>query len=193
MSDAGEVTELLIAARSGERTALDGLFEMVYQELHALAHRQLASGGSGQTLGTTALVHEAYLKLVDAARVEYRDRRHFFALAARAMRQIVIDYARQAQARKRGGGMVRVVLDPSRVANGNPGTSAVELVALDEALTALEGLNERLARIVELRFFGGLSVEETGEVLELSPRTVKRDWRKARAFLFRALGGAATL
>lgn len=189
----GEITRLLVAARGGERAALDCLFEKVYEQLHMLAHQQLACRGPGATLSTTALVHEAYLKLVDSRQAEFRDRRHFFALAARAMRQIIIDYARRAQAQKRGGEMVRVVLDPARVANGAPGgADAAELLALDDALSALERLSERLARIVELRFFAGLSVEETGVVLEVSPRTVKRDWRKARAFLFQALGGAAS-
>ncbi|HSM59139.1 MAG TPA: sigma-70 family RNA polymerase sigma factor [Longimicrobiales bacterium] len=194
MSDPGDVTQLLIAARDGERVALNRLFETVYEELHALAGRQLGSGRPGQTLGTTALLHEAYMKLVDGARVEFRDRGHFFALAARAMRQVVIDYARRSRALKRGGEMIHVALDPLLTANGDPPeAAAAELVALDAALTELEQLNERLARVVELRFFGGLSVEETGAVLDLSPRTVKRDWRKARAFLFRALGGASSL
>jgi RNA polymerase sigma factor (TIGR02999 family) len=187
----GDVTRLLDAARAGDRAALDRLFATVYAELHALARHQLAGRAAGATLSTTVLVHEAYLKLVGGAIVDYRDRRHFFALAARAMRQIIIDGARRARAQKRGGEMIRIVLDPSRIASGTSAEAdAAELIALDDALTALENLSERLARIVELRFFAGLSVEETGDVLELSPRTVKRDWRKARAFLFDALAGA---
>lgn len=187
MSPPGDLTELLRSARDGERVALDRLFARVYEELHCLAHHQLFSRADA-TLNTTALVHEAYIKLVDSSRTEFNDRRHFFALAARAMRQIIIDHARRARARKRGGDMVRVVLDPGRLANGTSGhADAAELVALDDALTALENLSERLARIVELRFFAGLSVEETGAVLDLSPRTVKRDWQKARAFLFQTL------
>jgi RNA polymerase sigma factor (TIGR02999 family) len=192
MSAPGDLTQLLLAARSGERGALDRLFARVYEELHGLAHHQLASGGPGDTLNTTALVHEVYIKLVDSSRTEFHDRRHFFALTARAMRQIIIDHARRARASKRGGDMVRVVLDPGRLGNGTAGAAgAAELVALDDALTALEVLSERLARIVELRFFAGLSVEETGTVLDLSPRTVKRDWQKARAFLFQTLREAS--
>ncbi len=187
MSKPGDFTELLLAARGGERAALGRLFEKVYEELHALAHQQLAARSPGETLSTTALVHEAYLKLVDSGRIEFNDRRHFLALAARAMRQIVVDYARRVQAQKRGGEAVRLVLEGVQIANGPPGVDAAELVALDDALTALEGLSERLARIVELRYFTGLSVEETGAVLELSPRTVKRDWQKARAILFQAM------
>jgi RNA polymerase sigma factor (TIGR02999 family) len=188
LSGLGDVTRLLDAVRAGDPGALDSLFTTVYQELHALARHQLAGRASGETLSSTVLVHEAYLKLVGAARMDYRDRRHFFALAARAMRQIIVDWARRAGTQKRGGAMVHVVLDPARVENGASVADAADLVELDAALTRLEGLSERLARIVELRFFAGLSVEETGQVLELSQRTVKRDWRKARAILFEALG-----
>jgi RNA polymerase sigma factor (TIGR02999 family) len=187
-SGPGDVTELLVAVRAGDPEALDHLFTRVYQELYVLARHQLAGRASGETLSSTVLVHETYLKLIGAASMDYRDRRHFFALAARAMRQIVVDWARRAGAQKRGGAMVHVVLDPARVENGASAMDAAEVVELDAALTGLEGLSGRLARIVELRFFAGLSVEETGDVLELSPRTVKRDWRKARAFLFEALG-----
>jgi RNA polymerase sigma factor (TIGR02999 family) len=191
MSAPGDLTELLVAARAGDRDTLDRLFEKVYAELHALAHRQLAARGSGQTLSTTALVHEAYLKLVDSPRTAFHDRRHFFNLAARAMRQIVIDYARRAQAKKRGGEMVLVVGDPGDLAPGamDGRLASEELLALDRALDSLELESERLARIVELRFFGGLSVEESAEVLHVSPRTIKRDWRKARAFLYHAIEG----
>jgi RNA polymerase sigma factor (TIGR02999 family) len=194
VSGPGDVTRLLSAARNGERPALDALFARVYEELHALAHHQLAGRDAGGTLSGTVLVHEAYLKLVDGAPVHYRDRRHFFAVAARAMRQIVLDSARRARAHKRGGDVIRVALDDSHVPNGaRHDADAAELIALDDALTELEQLSARLARIVELRFFAGLSVEETAEVLDISPRTVKREWRKARAFLFQALGGAAAL
>jgi RNA polymerase sigma factor (TIGR02999 family) len=189
LSGPGDVTRLLEAVRAGDPGALDHLFARVYRELHTLAGHQLAGRASGETLSSTVLVHEAYLKLVGAAAMDYRDRRHFFALAARAMRQIAVDWARRAGAQKRGGAMIRVALDPARIENGAAAQDAAELIGLDAALTRLEGLSGRLARIVELRFFAGLSVEETGEVLELSPRTVKRDWRKARAFLFDALRG----
>jgi RNA polymerase sigma factor (TIGR02999 family) len=192
MSARDDLTELLLSARDGERVALDRLFARVYEELRILAHHQIAACGSTDTLNTTALVHEAYIKLVDRSRTGYRDRRHFFALAARAMRQIIIDHARRAKARKRGGGVVRVALDASEVPEGaDDGIDAAELLALDGALDALARLSERLVRIVELRYFAGLSVEETGVVLDLSPRTVKRDWQKARAYLFQALHGAA--
>ena len=179
----GEITGLLAALRDGDRTALDRLFPLVYRELHDRAHRQLARRRPGDTLSTTALVHEAYLKLTDSAHQTYADRVHFFAVASRAMRQILVDYARRMTAAKRGGGLA-VSFDPDQL--GDPGR-AEELVALDEALTRLEGLDERLARTVEMRFFGGLSVEEAADALGVSPRTVKRDWRKARAFLFEAI------
>lgn len=179
----GEITGLLAALRDGDRGALDRLFPLVYAELHDRAHRQLARRRPGETLSTTALVHEAYLKLTDSARQTYQDRSHFFAVASRAMRQILVDYARRMTAAKRGGGQA-VSLDPDQL--GSP-DRAEELLALDEALARLEVLDERLARNVEMRFFGGLSVEETAEALGVSPRTVKRDWRKARAFLFEAI------
>ncbi|MEW5918773.1 MAG: ECF-type sigma factor, partial [Gemmatimonadota bacterium] len=153
-------------------------------ELHDRAHHQLARGRPGETLSTTALVHEAYLKLADSAQLTLHDRAHFFAVAARAMRQIVVDHARRAAAQKRPEKSVDVLADPASLALP---TRAAELVALDDALTELALLNERLSRVVELRFFAGLSVEETAELLESSPRTVKRDWAKARAFLHDAI------
>ena len=190
LSGPGEVTRLLSAARAGDRVAVDRLFASVYEELHGLARRQLGGRATGATLSTTVLVHEAYLKLVGGSPIEYGDRRHFFALAARAMRQVIIDHARRAQARKRGGHMVRLDVDSDRVENGRSTSADIaDLIALNDALISLEALSERLARIVELRYFAGLSVEETGDVMDLSPRTVKRDWRKARAILFAALEG----
>ncbi|MGH7560896.1 MAG: sigma-70 family RNA polymerase sigma factor [Gemmatimonadales bacterium] len=185
MPAAGEITALLAALREGDRTALDRLFPLVYGELRERAHRQLAHRRPGDTLSTTALVHEGYLKLAGSSHQSYHDRIHFFAVASRAMRQILVDYARRATAAKRDGGRA-VSLEPDRI--GDPGRSE-ELLALDEALDSLERLDPRLARTVELRFFGGLSVEETADVMEVSPRTVKRDWRKARAFLFDAIRG----
>ena len=184
----GDVTELLDVLRSGDRSALDGLFARVYQELHALARQQLAGQTPGATLSPTVLVHETYLKLAAAHRLDCTDRRHLLAVAARAMRQIIIDAARRARAQKRGGANVRIVLDSDAGSEGDArGDTAAELVELEQALNALEVIDERLARIVELRYFAGLSVEETGAMLAVSPRTVKRDWRKARAFLFAAL------
>jgi RNA polymerase sigma factor (TIGR02999 family) len=180
----GEITKLLRSIREGDRQALDRLFPIVYDELRAAAHRQLARGRPGDTLQTTALVHEAFLKLAGTVAADWSDRRHFFAVASRAMRQIIVDYARARTAQKRGGSAPNVELDEARVAIGE---RAEGLVALDAALERLETLSERSARVVELRFFGGLSVEETAEAMELSERTVKREWRKARAFLFDAL------
>jgi RNA polymerase sigma factor (TIGR02999 family) len=172
--------------REGERAALDRLFDMVYGELRGRARAQLGRWRPGDTLNTTALVHETYLRFrnADRPRIAPEDRHHFFALAARAMRQIIIDHARRKGTRKRGGTHAMVNLqDGGRVDPAEP----EQLLALDAALDRLGGLDERLARLVELRFFAGLSVEETAEILDVSPRTIKRDWRKARALLYEAL------
>ncbi|HSK18562.1 MAG TPA: ECF-type sigma factor [Longimicrobiales bacterium] len=186
------VTGLRDVLRAGNRSALDAVFARVYGELHALACQQLAGRTPGATLSPTVLVHEAYLKFAAANRFDYVDRRHLFAVAARAMRQIITDAARRARAQKRGGASVRILLEPDAVGDGTTrAEAAAELVELERALNALEALDERLARIVELRYFAGLSVDETGAILDLSARTVKRDWRKARAFLFAALNDAA--
>jgi RNA polymerase sigma factor (TIGR02999 family) len=182
--DPGEITRLLVSISEGDRDGLNRLFPIVYAELRALAHRQLARIRPGDSLQTTALVHEAYLKLLGAHRPEWHDRRHFFAVACRAMRQIIVDYARTQGAQKRGGDAPVLSLDERQLPIAD---RASELVLLDGALTELESLSERPARIVELRFFGGLSVEETASVLSISERTVKREWQKARAFLFDAL------
>lgn len=179
-----EITRLLADLRTGERGALDRLFSLVYEELRVRAERELRRRTPGETLSTTVLVHELYIKLADATPLAIGDRRHFFALAARAMRQIVVDHARRALAQKRGGGVRATTLDVPDLA---PAVEPAEFLALDRALAELSELDERLARTVELRFFGGLSVEETAEMMEVSPRTVKRDWRKARAFLHRAM------
>jgi RNA polymerase sigma factor (TIGR02999 family) len=180
----GQITRLLASVRDGDRQAIDLVFNLVYAELHTAARRQLARARPGQTLDTTVLVHEAYLKLVDSAQANWADRGHFFAVAAKAMRQIIIDYARWATRKKRGGGIHRISLDGIDVADQE---RASELVALDAALTQLESFSERLARIVELRFFAGLSVEETAEALAVQPHQIKREWRKARAFLFQSI------
>jgi RNA polymerase sigma factor (TIGR02999 family) len=180
MRGQGEVTRLLERLREGDAEALDRVLPLVYEELRAIAHRQLARGRPGQTLDTTALVHEAYLKLVDAKGGGWNDRRHFFAVAATAMRQIVVDRARRRNALKRGGGAEPSLLDESRLGMD---TRATEILALDQALGRLSRLDERLTRLVELRFFAGLTVEETAGVLDISERTVKRDWQKARALL----------
>lgn len=183
MSGESEITTLLAALRNGDRSAMDRLFPLVYREFHGRAHQQLARRRPGETLSTTALVHETYLKLAGSSRQAYQDRIHFYAVASRAMRQILVDYARRNAAEKRGGGRV-VTLDGEAIANPD---RAEELLALDEALDRLQELDPRLVQTVELRFFAGLSVEEAAETLGVSPRTVKRDWQRARAFLFQAV------
>ncbi|MGH9379995.1 MAG: sigma-70 family RNA polymerase sigma factor [Thermoanaerobaculia bacterium] len=178
-----ELTELLHAWSHGDKGAADILFPLVYDELRQLARRQLG-GRRGQTLDTTGVVHEAYLKLVDPSRISIRDRGHFFCLAARAMRQILIDHARRRLAAKRGGGAFHGDLDGGRVGLVE---RAEELLALDEALEHLARFDPESARTVELRFFAGLSVDEAAEALSVSARTVKRNWARARAFLHREL------
>jgi RNA polymerase sigma factor (TIGR02999 family) len=182
-----EITRLLVDLRGGDRSALDRLFDLVYRDLHDRARRQLGRRTPGATLSTTVLVHETYLKLADAMHLELEDRRHFFAVAARAMRQIAVDHARRASAQKRGGGVWAVSLDDAGMAAAVHDRPAADLIALDRALARLAELDERLARTVELRYFAGLSVEETAEVMGVSERTVKRDWHKARAFLYDAM------
>jgi len=168
----------------GDESALDRLLPLVYAELRRIAHGQRAGRASDLTLNTTAIVHEAYLKLAHSAAATPKDRGHFFAVAATAMRQILIDHARARLARKRGDGADHVSLeDHDAVVDQR----ASELVDLDAALRRLEQVDERAARVVELRFFGGLSVEEAAEALGIGARTVKREWRAARAFLFREM------
>ncbi|MBW8878525.1 MAG: sigma-70 family RNA polymerase sigma factor [Acidobacteria bacterium] len=184
----GEVTQILTAARQGDAGARDRLMTLIYGELRAVAHRQLRRWRPGQTLATTALVHEAYLKLVDQAGASWQDRAHFLSVAGIAMRHILVDAARRRAAKKRGGEGLRIPLDelPGRQ-EPDADSRAVEILALDAALTSLAARNERLSRLVELRFFAGLTEEETAQTLGTSERTVRRDWRKARAFLFDAL------
>jgi RNA polymerase sigma factor (TIGR02999 family) len=184
----GEITRLLVAVREGDRGALDRLIPFVYDELRAVARRQLRRRRPGLTLDTSGLVHETYLKLVDQSQVAWKDRAHFLAAAAVAMRHILVDQARRRTAQKRGGEDIRVTLDEAELGSDE---KAVEILALDQALTALAGLSERLGKLVELRFFGGLTEEETAEALGTSERTVRRDWRKARAYLFLALSRQA--
>ena len=174
-----DVTELLIAFRHGERDAFDRLLPMVYEDLRRIARRQLGYSNQ-QTLNTTGLVHESYLKLVDQTRVDYQDRAHFLAISARAMRQVIIGYARKRNALKRGGGEKNVTLDEGRIAIAD---QAERLLSLDQALERLGERNERLAKVVECRFFAGLSEEETAEALQVSLRTAQRDWMRARAWL----------
>ena len=179
-----DVTGLLGAWRKGDAEAGDRLFALVYDDLRALARRQLARLTPGQTLAPTVLVHEAYLKFADRSAPHAVDRQHFLGIAARAMRHIVIDYVRRTRAKKRDGG-VRLLVDSGAIAAHDG--SALDLLALDEALAALERLDVRQARVVELRFFAGLELAEIASTLESSERTVKRDWQKARAFLSMAL------
>ncbi len=180
----GAITRLLLEARAGEASAMDRIVDAVYDHLRAIAHRQLRRERSDHTLGTTALVHEAYLRLVDQTRTDWRDRRQFFAVAARVMRRILVDHARKHLADKRGGGWVRTDLDGvDRAAEAQAET----LVAVDEALSRLSTFDPRLGRLVEYRFFAGLSESETAELLELTPRTVRRDWARAKGWLYREL------
>lgn len=179
-ADPGDVTRQLLAFRDGDAEALDRLMPMVYGELRRVAQRQLGRIRPGQTLDPTALVHESYFKLVRSSEVDWQSRAHFLGVAARAMRQVIVAHARQKGAAKRGGGDVAVTLDEARIAVGD---RADELVAIDDALVRLSKRNARLARVVECRFFGGLSEEETAAALDISLRTAQRDWMRARAWL----------
>lgn len=178
------ITELLAELSGGNRTVVDALMPRVYEELQAMARRQLRGERSGHTINTTALVHEAYLKLVGQQQVDWQNRAHFFSIAALAMRRILINYAHRRMAEKRGGGQVVATFEEGEVARE---TRAEELVSLDEALSRLEQLNERQSQVVTYRFFGGLTQEEIAEVLGVSVPTVRRDWRLARAWLSREL------
>jgi RNA polymerase sigma factor (TIGR02999 family) len=179
-----EITQLLLDLSGGNRAAVDALMPLVYEELRLLARRQLRQERQGHTLNTTALVHEAYLRLIDQQRVNWQNRAHFFALAAQAMRRILINYANNRLAKKRGGGQPFVTFNEESVVQE---ARAEELVALDEALSELANLNARQSQIVEFQFFGGLQHEEIAEVLGVSVPTVRRDWRLARAWLSRQL------
>ena len=180
MSEKGDVTSLLIAYREGDAQAFERLLPLIYDDLRRVARGQLRSGGRGQTLDTIGLVHEAYLKMVDQTRASFNDRSHFLAVAAHAMRQVVIGYARKRSAEKRGGGQRPVTLDEGRIAIDD---QAEEVLAIDQALTRLAAKNERLARVVECRFFAGLGEEETAEALGVSLRTAQREWMRAKAWL----------
>lgn len=182
-----EVTQLLIAYGQGDVQALDKLMPAVYSELHQIAMRQMRNERADHTLNATALVHEAYIKLADQNQISWQNRAHFFAISARVMRQILISYARKHKAEKRGGGTPDTLLEGKEIALND---RADELIALDEALTRLSGFDERLAQVVEYRYFGGLTIEETASVLEVSTMTVKRDWNKAKAWLYRELRAA---
>jgi RNA polymerase sigma factor (TIGR02999 family) len=186
-----EITLALAALSRGAPEAMDLLMPLVYRELKRIAHRQLSAEVGGHTLSTTAVVHEAYLRLADQSRAKWLDRGQFFAIAARTMRRVLIDYARQHQAARRGGPGRSAVSLEFLESSGSASTSVTEraasLLALDEALENLQHLDERLARVVECRFFAGLNEVETSEALGISQRTVSRDWQMARAWLHEAL------
>jgi RNA polymerase sigma factor (TIGR02999 family) len=183
--DRPQITDLLLELRSGSPESEERLYAAVYADLRRLAHAQLRRERPGHTLGTTGVVHEAYVRLVDQTRVEWRDRAHFFTAASSAMRRVLVDYARRHRAARRGGGAAHLALadDTPAVARGD------ELLALDEALDRLAALEPRLSKVVECRYFGGLTEQETAEVLGVTPRTVQRDWAKARGWLYQELAG----
>jgi len=179
-----EITQLLVAWGAGDESALAELTPLVHEELRRLAHRYMGGERAGHTLQTTALVNEAYLRLIDWKSVRWQSRAHFFGVSAQLMRRILVDFARARGYRKRGGGTPRVALDEAAAVSDERGA---DLLALDEALRALAELDPRQSKVVELRFFGGLTVEEAAEVLKVSPATVERDWSFARAWLHREL------
>ena len=179
-----EVTQLLVAWGNGSQEALEKLIPLVYEELRRLAHHYMRRERPGHTLQTTALVNEVYFRLVDQRHIHLQNRAHFLAISAQLMRRILVDHARSHQYAKRGGGAHTVSLDEATVVAEEQGAN---LVALDDALLELAAIDERKSRIVELRFFGGLSVEETATALKLSPRTVMREWSMAKAWLYRSI------
>lgn len=180
-----DISRLLRAWSEGDQNALGGLTPIVHQELRRLAHRYMQRERPGHTLQTTALVNEAYMRLVDYRRMQWQDRAHFFAVSAQVMRRILVDHARSHNI-KRGRGVQHIALDEVAVLDRD---RTGDLAALDDALNALERLDPRKVQIIEMRFFGGLSVEETAEVLKVSPATVRRDWSIAKLWLYRELGG----
>jgi|ERR1700679_370115 RNA polymerase sigma-70 factor, ECF subfamily len=187
MSRRGDVSTLLRAWSDGDQNALDQLTPIVYDELRRLAGHYLRGERTGHSLQATALVNEAYLRLVDYKRMRWENRAHFFAVSAQLMRRILVDHARRHNL-KRGGGIQHIALEDTAVLDGDRDEN---LVLLDDALQALTRIDPRKAQVVELRFFGGLSVEETAEVLKVSPVTVMRDWSTARTWLYREMGGGA--
>lgn len=178
------VTELLVAWNQGDEDALRRLIPLVHEELRRLAHRYMTGERDDHLLQTTALVNEAFLRLVDSSRVKWQNRAHFFAVSAQLMRRILVDFARSRNVNKRGGNLVRVEFDDALLVSREP---SGEMIALDDALTALAKMDLRKSQVVELRFFGGLSVEETAEVLSVSTDTVLRDWNFAKVWLLREM------
>ncbi|HSO75207.1 MAG TPA: sigma-70 family RNA polymerase sigma factor [Blastocatellia bacterium] len=188
-SSPSDVTQLLLDWSNGDKAALDKLVPVVYEELRRLASSYMRHERSGHTLQTSALVNEAYMRLVDYRQMQWQSRAHFFAVAAQAMRRVLVDHARKQRFAKRGGGAVKVSLDESLAVSQK---QAADLIALDDALTDLEAIDPRKSRIVELRYIGGLNIEETAEVLDISPATVQREWRAAKAWLYRAIKEGGT-
>jgi RNA polymerase sigma-70 factor, ECF subfamily len=186
MVPATSVTQLLLDWRNGNQQALDQLIPLVYDELRQIARRYVNREGRGNSLHTADLVNEVYLKLVNQPAADWQNRAHFFAVSAQIMRHLLVDHARAKQRAKRGGATIQVALK-EEIVSTSPQPPGIDLLALDQALDRLAQHDERKCRIVELRYFGGLSVEETAEVLGLSPITIKREWLKARAWLFQAL------
>ena len=184
--DAENITDLLVSYGRGDKESLDKLMPVVYDELRRQAARYLRREQPGHTLQTTALIHEAYVRLVDQRNVQWQNRAHFFGIAAQMMRRILVDHARTKKRAKRGGSDIKVSLDDATVAVKG---QDLDVVAVDEALTRLAKIDEQQSRVVELRFFSGLTVEETAEVMGISPATVKRDWSMAKAWLHRELSG----
>jgi RNA polymerase sigma-70 factor (ECF subfamily) len=188
---AGDVSKLLRAWSDGDQSALARLTPIVYAELHRLARHYMKRERAGHSLQTTALVNEAYTRLVDYGRMQWQNRAHFFAVSAQLMRRILVEHARRHNL-KRGGGVQHVSLEEAAIVGPDPATdTAMDMVALDDAMNALAQVDARKAQVVEMRFFGGLSVEETAEVLKVSPVTVMRDWSTAKAWLYRELTGEA--
>jgi RNA polymerase sigma factor (TIGR02999 family) len=185
-----DVTQLLLDWSIGNQAALDKLAPLVYEELHRLAHQHMNRERRDHTLQTSALVNEAYLRLINQRDVQWQNRAHFFSIASRLMRRILVDHARAHHYAKRGGGAIHVSLDEAAVVSQE---RAAELVSLDEALTSLAAIDQRKSQVVELRFFGGMSVDETAEALGVSPITVKRDWSTAKAWLYRAIEKGVTV
>lgn len=179
-----DITKYLAEARNGDPEAFNRVYSLVYDELRSIAHRHLLHNRYVQTLNTTALVHEAYERLVGNSQIEWQDRNHFFALTSRAMRFILVDYARAQTAKKRGGEAQELSLDAFQLAVNE---RSAELEALDEALELLAQHNERLEKLVELKFFGGLTYEEIAKIMDLSQRTVRRDWQRARTWIYSAM------
>ena len=186
-AEAPDVTALLLAWQNGDASAADALFPAVYSGLHDIAARAMRRETPGHTMQTTGLVHEAYLRLVDQRRCDWRNRAQFFGVAAQVMRRILVDHARERHAAKRGSGLTHVTLGDESVAAGSD-ENAADVVALHDALETLARLDPRQARLVELRYFGGLNIDETAAALDVSPATVKREWAVARAWLRRELG-----